>query len=72
MRARDLHERLLPLWNAMVSDNLPACTKYAQGRQGVVAGYPRAPMPAPSAAQRVAIDKALAGLGALVQLSNAA
>jgi len=71
-RARDLHERLLPLWNAMVSDNLPACTKYAQSRQGVVAGHPRAPMPAPSAAQRAAVDKALAGLGSLVQFSKAA
>ncbi|MEM7025861.1 MAG: dihydrodipicolinate synthase family protein [Pseudomonadota bacterium] len=29
-RAHDLHRRLLPLWNAMVSDNMPACTKHAQ------------------------------------------
>ena len=38
--AHDLHRRLLPLWNAMVGDNLPACTKYAQIRQGCPAGHP--------------------------------
>ncbi|MBL8700630.1 MAG: dihydrodipicolinate synthase family protein [Alphaproteobacteria bacterium] len=69
-RARAIHEKLLPLWNAMIADNLPANTKYAQWRQGIHAGYPRAPMPAPSAAQRAAVDKALAGLGELVQLSS--
>jgi len=60
--ARDLHRRLLPLWNAMVSDNLPACTKYAQTLQGCAAGLPRAPMPPASKAQQAAIRTALAGL----------
>jgi 4-hydroxy-tetrahydrodipicolinate synthase len=62
--ALDLHERLLPLWNALVADNLPACTKHAQALQGVPAGHPRAPMPPASAAQQAAIRRALDGLGA--------
>jgi 4-hydroxy-tetrahydrodipicolinate synthase len=61
-RAHDLHRRLLPLWNAMVADNLPACTKHAQIVQGCPAGLPRAPMPAASAAQQRAIEAALHGL----------
>jgi len=63
--ARELHQRLLPLWNAMVADNLPACTKHAQTLQGCLAGYPRAPMPAASAQQQQAIEQALRGLAAI-------
>ena len=63
--AHDLHRRLLPLWNAMVGDNLPACTKYAQSLQGCPGGHPRAPMPAASAAQQRAIQAALDGLSAV-------
>jgi 4-hydroxy-tetrahydrodipicolinate synthase len=62
--AHDLHRRLLPLWNAMVGDNLPACTKYAQIRQGCPAGHPRAPMPTAAPAQQRAITAALDGLNA--------
>jgi 4-hydroxy-tetrahydrodipicolinate synthase len=62
--AHDLHRRLLRLWNAMVGDNLPACTKYAQILQGCPGGQPRAPMPAASTAQQRAIRAALGGLGA--------
>jgi 4-hydroxy-tetrahydrodipicolinate synthase len=62
-KALDLHTRLLKLWNAMVSDNLPACTKYAQTLQGCPGMFPRAPMPQASAAQQAAIREALAGLG---------
>jgi 4-hydroxy-tetrahydrodipicolinate synthase len=57
--AHDLHRRLLPLWNAMVADNLPACTKHAQALQGVAAGVPRSPMPGADAAQREAVAIAL-------------
>ena len=60
--AHGLHRRLLPLWNAMVGDNLPACTKHAQILQGCPGGQPRAPMPAASAAQRRAIRAALEGM----------
>jgi 4-hydroxy-tetrahydrodipicolinate synthase len=58
-----LHRRLLPLWNAMFDDNLPACTKYAQSLQGCDAGHPRAPMPPASPEQQQKIRQALAGLG---------
>jgi 4-hydroxy-tetrahydrodipicolinate synthase len=61
-RALDLHRRLLVLWNALVADNLPACTKYAQTLQGVPAGHPRAPMPSASPAQQRTIQTALRGL----------
>ena len=54
-RALDLHRRLLPLWNVMVGDNLPACTKAAQSLQGCDAGLPRAPMPAATPRQQDAI-----------------
>ena len=63
-RALDLHRRLLPLWNVMVGDNLPACTKAAQKFQGCDAGLPRAPMPAATPRQQDAIATALRGLGA--------
>ena len=61
-RARQLHEQLLPLWNAMFGDNLPACVKYAQQLQGINAGLPRAPMPAANEDQQTRIKTALAGL----------
>lgn len=61
-RAHDLHRRLLRLWNALVADNLPACTKFAQSLQGLDAGLPRAPMPPASTDQRNAIERALEGL----------
>lgn len=60
--AHDLHKRLLHLWNAIVSDNLPACTRYAQQLQGCESGHSRAPMPAPSEEQRQGIKRALDGL----------
>jgi len=68
-RALALHERLLVLWNALVSgasangDNLPACTKYAQTLQGCPGLYPRAPMPMPSEKIKAEIKVALENLG---------
>lgn len=64
-RALDLHQRLLTMWNAIIADNLPACTRYAQQLQGLPKTYPRAPMPAASPAQQAQIRKALIGLGAI-------
>lgn len=60
--ARDLHWRLAALWNAMTHDNLPACVKYAQSRQGLGLYPPRAPMMEVSAVQKAAIDAAMRGL----------
>ncbi len=71
--ALDLHLRLLRLWNAMTAegtDNLPACTKYAQTVQGCPAGLPRAPMSEPNAARKAAIRAALAGLDALADAAE--
>ncbi len=62
-KALDLHLRLLPLWNAIFDDNLPANTKYAQTLQGCNAGVPRAPMPPTSPEQQKRIRPALERLG---------
>ncbi|MCB8945181.1 MAG: dihydrodipicolinate synthase family protein [Ardenticatenaceae bacterium] len=58
-QALDLHQRLLPIWNAIMGDNLPANVKYAMTLQGRAGGIPRAPMPASSAAQQAAIRAAM-------------
>lgn len=65
-RALELHKKLLVLWNAIDSPNLPACTKYAQTLQGCPALYPRAPMPEASDEQKAAIKTALEQLGATI------
>src|SRR5262249_1384363 len=64
-RALALHGKLLALWNALVADNLPACTRHAQALQGLPPTFSRAPMPAASPAQQAAIRQALQALGAL-------
>ncbi len=64
-QALELHKKLLTLWNAIVSDNLPACARHAQILQGLPKTYSRAPMPEASPAQQAAIARALEGLGAL-------
>ncbi|MBW1995546.1 MAG: dihydrodipicolinate synthase family protein, partial [Deltaproteobacteria bacterium] len=61
-RALGLHARLLPIWNAIMDDNLPANVKYAMELQGRAAGNPRAPMPAASEEQKARIRRALDGL----------
>jgi len=58
-----LHEKLLPIWNAISQDNLPANVKYCQEIQGRAAGVPRAPMPPTSAAQAPQIREALRNAG---------
>jgi 4-hydroxy-tetrahydrodipicolinate synthase len=58
-----LHEKLLPIWNAISQDNLTANVKYCQEVQGRAAGLPRAPMPLTSAAQAPRIREALKNAG---------
>ena len=58
----DLHKRLGALWNALSHDNLPACVKYIQHRQGLPMMHPRAPMQRVTEAQKQAIDAALSNL----------
>ena len=62
-RARALHEKLLPIWNAILADNLPANVKYAMELQERPAGRPRPPMPATSSVQQPAILAVLEGAG---------
>lgn len=57
------HEKLLPIWNAIWGDNLPANVKCAEELQGRKAGLPRAPMPTSSPAQAAKIREALQGAG---------
>lgn len=67
-KALVLHEKLLPIWNAIGHDNvpnLPANVKCCQEMLGRPAGLPRAPMPASSPAQAAAIRAALQGAGLL-------
>ncbi|MGY0574471.1 dihydrodipicolinate synthase family protein [Bradyrhizobium sp. RDM12] len=60
--ALDIHNKLNQLWNVLRHDNLPACVKYIQHRQGLGFFYPRAPMDDVSDEQK-AIDQALKSLG---------
>jgi 4-hydroxy-tetrahydrodipicolinate synthase len=62
-RALDLHRKLLPLWNALMDDNLPANVKTAMDLQGRAGGRPRAPMPLSSQEQIEAIRSALKAAG---------
>ncbi len=61
-RAKDLHFKLGALYNAFTHDNLPACTKYAQHRQGIRLFHPKSPMEKVSPVQMARIDAALAPL----------
>ncbi len=61
--ALDLHERLMPLWDAIGQDNMPSLCKYAQSLQGVPAGVARRPTSPATDPQKDAVRHALAGLG---------
>jgi 4-hydroxy-tetrahydrodipicolinate synthase len=60
--ALDLHRRLNALWNVISHDNLPACVKYIQHRQGLGFHLARAPMQQVTGDQKAAMDKALSAL----------
>lgn len=62
-KGRELHEKLLPIWNAIFADNLPANTRYCMNLQGRNGGVPRPPMPPTSEQQKVPIREALAAAG---------
>lgn len=64
-RALVLHQKLLPIWNAIFHDNLPANVKYCMELLGRPAGIPRAPMPATSERQAGPIKQALRNAGLL-------
>ena len=60
--AKDLHERLLPLWDAIGLDNMPSLCKYAQQLQGLDTGYARRPTSPASDKQKEVIKSALKNL----------
>jgi 4-hydroxy-tetrahydrodipicolinate synthase len=57
-----LHYRLADLWDVMPHENLPACVKFCQHRQGLGYQMPRAPMAPVSEAQQKAISRVLDSL----------
>ena len=57
-----IHQQLLPLWNALTGDNLPATVRACMRLQGRDGGIPRAPMPVASSDQVVAIEEAWEGV----------
>jgi len=59
---RDLHERLMPLWDAIGVDNMPSLVKYAQQLQGVDAGLARKPTAPATEAQKALVRASLEGL----------
>lgn len=61
--ARDLHERLMPLWDAIGQDNMPSLCKYAQALQGVDVGLSRRPTSPATGEQKEQVRRALVGLG---------
>ncbi|MEL7464164.1 MAG: dihydrodipicolinate synthase family protein [Pseudomonadota bacterium] len=61
--ARDLHEKLMPVWDAVGVDNMPSLVKYAQSLQGVPAGVARRPTSPATEAQKAAVRAALKPLG---------
>jgi len=59
----DLHERLMPLWDAIGLDNMPSLCKYAQQLQGLDAGVARKPTSPATEQQKANVRAALVGLG---------
>ena len=60
--ARDLHERLMPLWDAIGVDNMPSLCKYAQQLQGLETGYARKPTSPATEEQEKTVRAALENL----------
>ena len=60
--ARDLHERLMPLWDAIGVDNMPSLCKHAQQLQGLETGYARKPTSPATEEQKKTVRAALENL----------
>ncbi|MDG1273380.1 MAG: dihydrodipicolinate synthase family protein [Alphaproteobacteria bacterium] len=60
--ARDLHERLMPLWDAIGVDNMPSLCKYAQQLQGLETGHARKPTSPATEEQKETVRNALKNL----------
>ncbi len=64
--ALETHLKLLPIYNALEGDNMPANVKTALALQARPAGRPRMPMPESSSQQRAEIEAALLNAGVLL------
>ncbi len=60
--ALELHQKLMPLWDAIGLDNMPSLCKYAQKLQGVDAGLARRPTSPATNEQKEKIKLALTNL----------
>ena len=60
--AKDLHERLMPLWDAIGLDNMPSLCKYAQKLQGLESGFARRPTAPATDDQKKLVKNALVNL----------
>ena len=61
-QAIDIHEKLMPLWDAIGVDNMPSLCKYAQNLQGLDSGYSRKPTSPATDKQKKQVEIALKGL----------
>ena len=64
-QALALHEKLLPIWNAIFTENLPANVKYCMELMCRPAGLPRPPMPPTAPERKPLIREALKNAGAI-------
>ena len=60
--AKDLHEKLMPLWDAIGLDNMPSLCKYAQSLQGLESGFARRPTSPATNSQKEKVREALINL----------
>ncbi len=60
--ARALHDKILPFWNSIAGDNMPACAKFALDLQGCPCGHVRKPMHDATPKQRERIETTLKDL----------
>ena len=60
--AKDLHEKLMPLWDAIGLDNMPSLCKYAQKLQGLESGFARRPTAPATDDQKKLVKNALVNL----------
>ena len=60
--AKDLHEKLMPLWDAIGLDNMPSLCKYAQSLQGLESGFARRPTSPANNNQKEKVREALINL----------
>ena len=61
--AKDLHQRLMPVWDAIGVDNMPSQVKYAQKLQGLESGHARRPTSPATDEQKQLVYSALDNLG---------